>query len=142
MHSQSQHDLRSISKQGDTSNSCPTPTPSTRSELMPTMQDLHSLTWDNGGKLEQLKVIEMCSSKHKCEDLSRILGQPESHLSSSVKEVSSSCCQAMFQRWLVWGSMPKEAYPITWQGLVNMLKDTGLEDDAKQLEKALFMRNQ
>jgi len=118
-------------------------------EVVPTMPDLHSLTWNNSGKLEQLKVIEMCTSKHKCEDLGQILGQPESHLTPPVKRVPSSCCLAVFQRWLVcssihpvqvcpeWSSIPKNAYPITWRGVINVLKDAGLEDGAKLLEKAL-----
>jgi len=80
------------------------------SEVVPTMPDLHSLTWNNSGKLEQLKVIEMCTSKHKCKDLSQILGQPESHLTPPVKRVPSSCCLAVFQRWLVCSSSRLQIY--------------------------------
>ena len=110
------------------------------SELTPTMSELHSLTWNNSGRLEQVKVVETCVSKHKCEDLSRILGQPDSHLTPPVKQVPLSCCRAVFQRWLIWGSKPKEAYPINWKGLINALRDTELESDSKYLEKALHLR--
>ena len=104
------------------------------------MSELHSLTWNNSGRLEQVNVVETCVSKHKCEDLSRILGQPDSHLTPPVKQIPLSCCRAVFQRWLIWGSKPKEAYPINWKGLINALRDIELESDSKYLEKALHLR--
>ena len=110
------------------------------SELTPTMPELHSLTWNNSGRLEQVKMVEICVSKHKCEDLSLILGLPDSHLTPPVKQVPLSCCRAVFQRWLIWGSQPKDAYPINWKGLIAALKDVELESESKYLEKALRLR--
>jgi len=46
------------------------------------------------------------------------------------------CLREVLQRWLDRGSVPKESYPVNWEGLINALEDTGLDvvaDDMRQM---------
>ena len=53
-----------------------------------------------------------------------------------LDQMSLSCCKAGIQRWLENGS---EDYPVTWKGLIDALRATGiLNEIAGELEMALY----
>ena len=100
--------------------------------------NLHSLTiikWRNDeGNVDRFNVIS--SVAYKWHDIGKILDIDYGSLEAiSMKHQDPKrCCDDVFNKWLEDGS---DHYPITWDGLVEILKDAGLPHESEKLKIAL-----
>ena len=98
------------------------------------MKQLQLIKWPSGDKIMPIETIATHWRK-----LGTTLGIPETVLkgfSTTHMKEQEDCCREVLQRWLERGSVPKESYPVNWEGLINALEDTGLDvvaDDMRQM---------
>lgn len=103
------------------------------------MSELIRVTWKNKGSNEvnEVQVIKECTQHSLCSKLQSMFGLGTADISEYVKQNPEYCCQAVFQKWYVRGSIPQEAYPISWNSIIKVLVDLGLEEVSSQLQSAL-----
>jgi hypothetical protein len=110
------------------------------SEKAPTMSELKLMTWQNKGSTEvnEVRVIEECVQNNLCSKLQSMFGLGTADITEYVKQHPEYHCQAVFQKWYVRGSIPQGAYPISWNSVIKVLKDLGLQEVSAQLKSALI----
>ena len=106
--------------------------------MCPTMMELESLKWtESNGKSKEINILDECIANSLAEELQKTFGIHEDKISLAVRRIPMSFCRSVFQRWYSEGSSPKEAYPISWNGLIKALKAVGMNDLAMNIESAL-----
>ena len=106
------------------------------------MSELKLMTWHKKDKeMNEVRVIEECVQHNLCSKLQTMFGLGTSDITEYVKQNPEYCCQAVFQKWYIRGSNPKDAYPISWNSVVRVLKEVGLHDAAAQLHSALSWKD-
>ena len=114
----------------------------------PEMRELQLMKWRKGGQEKHLRIIANTAPRWK--ELGTTLGISPAELEGFERQRilnQEECCRSVLQRWLENGSQPREAYPVTWRGLFEALRDTGkcgqIATDLKtalcQREKSLYM---
>ena len=102
----------------------------------PTFRSLNIIKWKNNkGEIERFSVISSVS--HKWCKIGTVLGIHHGPLETiflrNLKDPEPSC-EEVFKKWLDDGSA---YYPITWDGLIELLKDAGLPQESEKLRIAL-----
>ena len=102
----------------------------------PTFRSLTIIKWKNDkGNIERFSVISSVS--HKWHKIGTLLGIEPGPLKTvflrNLKD-PEQCCNEVFKKWLEDGS---NHYCITWDGLVELLKDAGLPQVSNDLKIAL-----
>ena len=111
----------------------------TRLAMPPSSPTFHTLTiikWKNDkGKNERFGVISSVS--HKWHKIGTLLGIEPGPLETiflrNLKD-PEQCCNELFKKWLEGSSA---YYPITWNGLVELLEGAGLPLVSENLKIAL-----
>lgn len=88
----------------------------------------------------EFRLIDFITDQ--CEDISKQFKiPPAKHNSWNKKRLGDprGVCHDMLQHWLQSGTGP---YPVTWSGLIEVMKDVQLGEEAKQLKKALLNKIQ
>ena len=104
----------------------------------PEMRKLQLIKWNKGGEEKQVKIIT--DTAPHWVNLGTTFGISQAELDGFRTQNmlnQEGCCRSVLQRWLQNGSQPRDAYPVTWRGLIKALRDTGLREIADQLETAL-----
>ena len=81
------------------------------------------------------------SIKHKWHEMGRLLGRGDELESISMKHQKDpeSCCIDLLQKWLDGGCSSQ--YPVTWDGLLELLDDLEFSIVAEKLKSALGRQN-
>lgn len=96
---------------------------------------------DQQGVVTKVQVIKECVEHNLCSKLQSRFGLASADITDFVRQNPEYCCQAVFQKWYVRGSNPKDAYPISWASVVKVLKEEGLQGVATDLWNILARRN-
>ena len=112
-------------------------------EKAPTMSDLKLMSWKNeeSGEVNEVRIIKECIKNNLCSKLQSMFGISQTDVSEYVRHNPEYCCQVVFQKWYVLGSNPRDAYPISWNSVIQVLKEVGLQEVASQLRDALYWRD-
>ena len=107
------------------------------------MSELKLMTWQNkeSNEVNEVQVIKECVQHNLCSKLQSMFGLGTADITEYVKQNPEYCCQAVFQKWYVRGSIPQEAYPISWNSVIKVLKELGLQEVSSQLQSALSWRD-
>ena len=104
----------------------------------PEMRELQLIKWYKGGQEKHLRII--ASTAPQWENLGTTFGISPAEL-KGFKLVNmlnqEGCYRDVLQRWLQNGSQPRDAYAVTWRGLIQALRDTSLRKIADELQTAL-----
>ena len=108
--------------------------------VAPLPQHFQSLKWrDDSGQDKVYRFRQTFSPQWK--DLGKQFGFKNSQLTIFEKRKQGDpplCLDEVLEYWLVNYSDPPEAYPVTWEGLVEALKDLDcVNREVKLLETAL-----
>lgn len=102
----------------------------------PTMKSLTLIKWkDKQGKTQRCNIIS--SICHKWQTFGRLIDMKESQIETiSMKHQKDpeACCIDILRKWMERGSGD---YPVSWDGLIELLGDLSLTDVAEELENAL-----
>ena len=99
----------------------------------PTLGEVDLIRCKDGSEFRLIDLIT-----DKCEDISKQFKiPPPKHSGWKKKRLGDQreVCHEMLQHWLQSGTGP---YPVTWSGLIKVLKDVELGEEAKKLETALL----
>jgi hypothetical protein len=100
------------------------------------IQQLTLIKWkDDQGQTQRFYLMD--SIAYKWRTLGELLGLPFSKLQSLAAEhrdKPEECCRAVLGQWL---DNPPPDYPTTWQGLLELLKDSQLGQVVTQLRNVL-----
>lgn len=103
------------------------------------MSALYIIKWtDEKGNKRKFRLVSRVSNKWR--EFGRILGITENDMDGWFKQhlaFDSECWIKTMKYWLEDGS---EHYPVTWDGLVEMLEDVNLAGVAKELKQVLKCR--
>ncbi len=109
------------------------------------MSELKLMTWQNkestDSEVNEVRVIQECVQHNLCSKLQSMFGLGTADITEYVKQHPEYHCQVVFQKWYVRGSIPQEAYPISWNSVIRVLKDLGLQEVSAQLKSALSWRD-
>ena len=110
-------------------------TASTGSERVK-IQQLALIKWkDDQGQTQRFYLMEKIA--YKWRTLGELLGLPFSKLQSLATEhrdKPEECCRAVLGQWL---DNPPPDYPITWEGLLELLEDGQLGQIVTELRNVL-----
>ena len=109
----------------------------------PTMRELQLIKWYKDGQEKHLRI--KASTAPNWKNLGTTFGISPAELDGFERQNmlnQEGCCYAVLQRWLENGSQPKDAYAVTWIGLIQALRDTSLREIADELETALCKSEQ
>ena len=96
---------------------------------------LELIEWNEGGKTNEYYLLEMI--QYKWRDIGQLAGLSKSQLESIAtkhQDKPIECCRAVLGEWL---ENPPKEYPITWDGLIELLEDCGVTSAVKELKIAL-----
>ena len=102
-------------------------------DMRPELKYIDLITWKNGEKTSEFRLINHISNK--CYEISTQLQVPKWVYGAWVKNNFGDTCHDLFQHWLESGH---GLYPVTWNGMIQVLKDVQLGEVAKQLKEALL----
>ena len=94
---------------------------------------------DENGQLKSLRILDEISSRWT--EAGDLLGLSPARLESVEADrlkVSKSCCRDVLHDWI---QDNQGSYPVSWEGLICLLKDMKLTILAKELDNALRTRN-
>ena len=101
---------------------------------------LQLIKWKDGeGEIHRFHLIDMIANKWR--SIGQTLGIKPAQLAGISKqymENATDCCRDVLGRWL---DNPPSDYPVTWDGLVELLRDVQLSQVADELESALRNAN-
>ena len=103
----------------------------------PTLSEVDLIKCKDGSEFRLIDFIT-----DKCEDISKQFKIPPPKYRGWHNERLGNrreVCHDMLQHWLQSGTGP---YNVTWSGLIEVLKDVELGEEAKQLETALLNKIQ
>ena len=109
----------------------------------PEMRELQLIKWYKGGQEKHLRIKASAAPRWK--DLGTTFGISPAELQGFERQNmldQEGCCYAVLQRWLQNGSQPRDAYAVTWRGLIQALRDTSLREIADELQTALCKSEQ
>ena len=100
------------------------------------MKDLTLIKWkDVEGKQHKLRIVQSICPKWR--DIGNLLDISDSVLESTLSHYRGNleeCCYAVLRRWMDNGSPD---YPLTWEGLLELLDDADCAQVAEELKTAL-----
>ena len=100
------------------------------------MKNLTLLKWkDSQGKQHKLRIVQNICPKWRY--IGNLLGISDPVLESMLSQYRGDleeCCYAVLRRWLDNGSPD---YPLTWEGLLDLLEDADCAEVAEELREAL-----
>ena len=105
------------------------------------LRHLNGIKWkDESGKVQQFYLTEKIA--HKWRIIGELVGLTYFKLQSLddkywhrfKTQQPDECCQAVLYLWL---DNPLPNYPATWQGLIDLLKDSKLGEVATELKTVL-----
>ena len=91
---------------------------------------------DEEGQTQRFYLMDKISNKWR--DIGHLLGLSISRLdcvSTQHRENPAACCETVLHDWL---DNPPPEYPISWEGLVELLEDSKLSQVAAELRNALL----
>ena len=101
---------------------------------------LQLIKWKDGqGKIQRFYLMDMIGSKWR--SIGQQLGLHPSQLdglSTEHRDNATECCRAVLGKWL---ENPPSEYPVTWDGLMELLDDCQLSQVAIKLKAALSDAN-
>lgn len=107
--------------------------------MAPTLRDLHFIKWkDTEGQTKKFRLSNTVSRKWKA--FGTLLDLEPNELDGIQKKhmgETSECWMDVMQRWLNGCSSD---YPVTWQGLIELIDDTGYSQVSADLKAALEQR--
>ena len=100
------------------------------------IQQLALIRWkDDHGRTQRFFLKDMIS--HKWRDIGELTGLSFPELDNLYEKYCGDpkeCCRAVLGQWL---NNPPPDYPTTWQGLIELLKDSQLGQAATELKNIL-----
>ena len=100
------------------------------------MKDLTLMKWkDSEGKQHKLRIVQSICPQWRA--IGNMLDISDSVLESTLSHYRGDleeCCYAVLRRWLDNGSPD---YPLTWEGLLELLEDADCAQVAEELRGAL-----
>lgn len=112
-----------------------TVTKSWRSE-QPTMELIYLIKYTKSdGQMKEFRLLQ--NVQRHWEDIGILVGIHPNTLKSFQLQRGNNLekqCQDVFQTWLEQGL---KKYPVTWNGLLEVLKDVQLNEISRELEKVL-----
>ena len=99
----------------------------------PTSANLKLIKWRNSqGEVKRFRLIT--SIMNKWRDVGDMVVHSQQLDVWSKKMDDKDCCRAMLLYWLV---NPPSKYPVTWEGLYELLEDCELSEIARELKMAV-----
>ena len=102
-----------------------------------TIGQLILLKWKNEqGQEQRLRILEEVCTKWK--DIGGVIGLSPNHLDAIEKHRLGDmmeCCRDVFSVWL---QQEEGSYPVTWDGIRELLKDMKLSAIAKKIDEFLL----
>lgn len=107
------------------------------------MSELKLMTWQDteSNEANEVQIIKECVQHNLCSKLQSMFGLGRADITEYVKQNPEYCCQAVLQKWYVRGSIPQEAYPVSWNSVIKVLKELELQEVSYQLQSALSWRD-
>ena len=100
------------------------------------MKDLTLIKWkDSQGKLHRLRIIQSICDKWRI--VGNLLEISDSVLESILSQYRGDlveCCYAVMRQWL---DNKARGYPLTWEGLIELLDDAECAQVAEEVKHAL-----
>ena len=100
------------------------------------MKDLTLIKWkDSQGKQHKLRIVQAICPKWRY--IGNLLDISDPVLESTLSQYRGDleeCCYAVLRQWLDNGSPD---YPLTWEGLLELLDDADCSQVAEELRDAL-----
>ena len=100
------------------------------------MKELTLIKWkDSQGKQHKLRIVQNICPKWR--QIGNLLNISDSLLESILSQYRGDleeCCYAVLRQWLDNGSPD---YPLTWEGLLELLEDADCAQIAEELRDAL-----
>ena len=102
------------------------------------MKDLTLIKWkDSQGKQHKLRIVQnICTKWRYIGNLLNISDPVLESILSQYRGDLEECCYAVLRQWLDNGSPD---YPLTWEGLLELLEDADCAQVAEELRDALKM---
>jgi hypothetical protein len=100
---------------------------------------LKLIKWTEGGETKRFYLMEKIETKWR--DIGQVAGLSLAQLESieiEHREKPTECCRAVLGKWL---ENPPKEYPITWDGLIELLEDCKLTQAVKELRSVLSKAN-
>jgi hypothetical protein len=100
---------------------------------------LKLIKWTEGGETKRFYLMEEIDTKWR--DIGLLLGLSLTQLESieiEYRDKPTECCRAVLGKWL---ENPPDEYPITWNGLIDLLEDCKLTQAVKELKSVLSKAN-
>ena len=100
----------------------------------PNARNLSIIKWRNErGEVKKFRLRSACI--HKWKKIGYLV-VPRPQLEVWSREISDSndCCEAVFSHWL---DHPPHDYPVTWDGLYELLDDSELSEVTIELRRAV-----
>ena len=97
------------------------------------------IKWTEGGAKKRFYLMEEVQTKWR--DIGQVAGLSIAQLDSIVidhRDKPTECCRAVFGKWL---ENPPREYPITWDGLIELLEDCKLTQVVTELKSVLSKAN-
>ena len=104
----------------------------------PKIRELQLIKWCKGDEEKHLRIKASIAPRWK--DFGITFGISLAELQAFERQNmlnQEDCCYSVFYRWLQNGSQPRDAYAVTWRGLIKALRDTSFREIANELETAL-----
>ena len=102
------------------------------------MKDLTLIKWkDSQGKQHKLRIVQnVCPKWRYIGNLLEISDPVLESILSQYRGDLEECCYAVLRQWLDNGSPD---YPLTWEGLIELLEDSDCAQIAQELRDALTL---
>lgn len=103
---------------------------------VPSLSEITLLKWKDGGEIQKLTIIKQVASKWR--DIGILLGLTMSELDTIRQNTlndNHQSCQYIFSKWFENNGCLH--YPITWEGVEELLMDIEMHTIAKSLKEAL-----
>ena len=99
----------------------------------PDSANLTVIRWKNEhGKVQKFKLRSVVY--HKWREIGNIVCTRQQLDVLAKEKDAEGCCEAVFSHWL---DHPHRYYPVTWEGLYELLDDSGLSEAAAELKTAV-----
>ena len=94
---------------------------------------------DDQGKTQRYRLIDKI--RQKWQDIGKLVRIPLDELNSlsdKHKKDAAECCRAVLDTWM---EAPPPGYPVTWEGLIELLEDVDLGEVVTELKTVLHKAN-
>lgn len=105
-----------------------------------TFAQLKVIKWkDDIGETQRFYLIDIIQDHWRdIGDLLDISSEEQDSLSAQYEKDDAKCCRAVLDKWM---KAPSSTYPVTWEGVMELLEDIKLSEVVSDLKAVLRKAN-